>query len=153
MGIRTKGFDSLGLTLRQTGERAERRAREQMKREGEKIADIARTLAPVDYEGQTHGSPPARELERSIEAERSYEDNRRLTITVSAGGVVDGVDVDEYAGLMHEGLAPYGSGAYLPGPATRAKGGKAGGKFLERAFLERKDKLVAAITAAIRKGT
>ncbi|CAO3459773.1 hypothetical protein [Azospirillum argentinense] len=152
MGMRARGVEGLGITLRQVGERAVRSARERMKREGETVAELARQYAPVDHEGPTRGSPPGRELERSIRAEKVIETNRRLAIAISAGGTVGGVDVDAYAALMHEGLAPYGSGAYQPGPLTRAKGGKAGGKYLERAFTDRQDRIIDAVVQAIKRG-
>lgn len=151
MAGRVTGAAELMLVLRQLGPRAVRRAREQMKRESEKIADLARDYAPVDHDGPTKGQPPGHELERSIRAEKDYEDNRRLKISVVAGGRVGDVDVDEYATLMHEGLGPYGSGAYRPGPGTLAKGPQAGGKFLERAHKERETHMIADITAEVLK--
>jgi hypothetical protein len=151
MGMKVKGTGELMLLLRQGGPRAVRRAREQIKREGERIASRARDLAPVDYKGQSRQDPPRRELERSIRAERFYEDNRRLAVLVNVGGVVDGVDVDVYAVQMHEGLAPYGSGAFEKGPASKAKGPDVGGKFLERAFNERAPHMVADIVSEVRK--
>lgn len=151
MGAKIKGADKLSLLLRQGGERAVRRARSQMKREIGKIEQLAKDFAPVDHKGPGPGLPPGHELERSIRQRRTYENNRRLAVAVDVGGTVDGVDVDDYALLMHEGLAPYGSGAFQPGPATKAKGGQAGGKFLERAYKEREQVMVKEIITHIKK--
>lgn len=151
MGAKLHGGEKLFLLLSQGGPRAVRRAREQMKRQGEAIAKQAQKYAPVDHKGPGPGLPPGRELERSIESHKNYESNRRLQMVVNVGGVVDGVDVDDYVMEMHEGLAPYGSGEYQLGPASVAKGAGVGGKFLERAFREREDKLVDEIVAEIEK--
>lgn len=134
MGLEFKGGytpENLAFVLRQGGERVVRRARETMKREADLIVKLAKSNAPVDKG----------DLEESIRAERTYEDNQRLQIAVIVGGVGD---VDSYALAMEEGLAPYGSGAFNLGPRSREKaaaGNDVGGKYLERAWLEREEKI------------
>lgn len=131
--------ENLVLALRQGGERVVRRAREAMKREADKIVLLAKSNAPVDKG----------DLEASIRAEKEYEDNKRLQINVMVGGG----EVDTYAVQMHEGLAPYGSGAFHLGPGSRAKaaaGNDVGGKYLERAFEARRDKIPEEIFIEIK---
>jgi len=95
--------------------------------------------APVD-DGQ---------LERSIHLEKGYEDNGRLMIAVVAGGMVDGINVDAYAALIHENYE-----SMKPGPNTIAKrdanpGVYVGGKFLDRAAKDSAEKLEKAIIKVV----
>jgi hypothetical protein len=78
---------------------------------------------------------------------RLSQDNMEVEIEV--GGVVNGVDVDDYAWMVHETQAPYGD---MPlGPKSQAKnaGNPAdrfvGGKFLERAADEHEDDILNSV--------
>lgn len=143
--------DSLTMTLTQIGERAIRGISDVMKEEGEKIRDLARANAPVD-EG---------DLERAIkmEAERTGINGRTQVYVYVDESVTgeDGKEVGEYAKLMHEGLAPYGTGLAgdvnnpdYPGSKSKLKaamGYDVGGKFLTRALADRYDILMAKVRA------
>ncbi|MFA9261787.1 MAG: HK97 gp10 family phage protein [Undibacterium sp.] len=95
-----------------------------MKRAAERIAKEAAMNAPVDLHN----------LEKSIHVVKSIgENSRRLAIRVIAGGVVNGVNVDEYATKVHENYDDEN-----PGPGTASKraanpGRHIGSKFLENA--------------------
>lgn len=156
MGMKiTKGLD-LGVRLRQSGERASKRARELMRRVGKKIEETARDYAPRDFHGPTPGSPPARELERSIQMITPRDSTGRIQVMVTVGGSVGGsvfrrggtaVNVDDYALEMHEGV-------YQLGPESRRKqaaqpGKEVGPKFLERAYVEHTQDLNDALGDAI----
>jgi len=96
-----------------------------------------------------------------IETTHTAADNVRVTIEVSGIGYGSEHprDVETYAMLVHEMLAPYGAGElngkpFSIGPKSRAKAatGKAvGGKFLERAIESEKAKAIQAIRESIRK--
>lgn len=108
-----------------------------MKRSADRIVKEARANVPVD----TH------DLESSIEARKTYEDNtRRLQIEIVAGE-----GLEEYALKIHEGV-------YNLGPKSRAKQEAdpshiVGPKFLERAVEEERAGLerrqIEAVTRAI----
>jgi hypothetical protein len=124
----------LAVKLNRTGDTAARKILAVMREEGDRIVEEARANAPVD-DG---------ELEDAIEAvENRSGANGRVVVTVQIDpSAVDnkGVPVIKYARVLHEALAPYGTGAFSLGPASRAKdggGGKVGGKFMERAMRSR----------------
>jgi hypothetical protein len=139
MEMRVEGLDQLLITLQHGGEKVKDNARKVMKREADKIQERAVLYAPVD-DGQ---------LERSIHLEKGYEDNGRLMIAVVAGGIVDGINVDAYAALIHENYE-----SMKPGPNTIAKrdanpGVYVGGKFLDRAAKDSAEKLEKAIIKVV----
>jgi hypothetical protein len=139
MEMRVEGLDQLLITLQHGGEKVKDNARKVMKREADKIQERAVLYAPVDN-GQ---------LERSIHLEKGYEDNGRLMIAVVAGGIVDGINVDAYAALIHENYE-----SMKPGPNTIAKrdanpGVYVGGKFLDRAAKDSAEKLEKAIIKVV----
>lgn len=129
------------MLLHQVGDRATRGISDVMREEGEIIRDLARDNAPVDdYD-----------LERAItmDVDRSGV-HGRTQVYIYVDEDVEGADgkaVREYATLMHEGLAPYGSGfagdVWNPNyPESKSKlkaaaGYAVGGKFLTRALKER----------------
>jgi hypothetical protein len=139
MEMRVEGLDQLLITLQHGGEKVKDNARKVMKREADKIQERAVLYAPVD-DGQ---------LERSIHLEKGYEDNGRLMIAVVAGGIVDGINVDAYAALIHENYE-----SMKPGPNTIAKrdanpGVYVGGKFLDRAAKDSAETLEKAIIKVV----
>lgn len=61
-----------------------------------------RGAAKVVKEGQLNAPRDTYRLEESIHIEKTYGTRGRLQIDIVAGGIVDGVNVDDYAALMHE---------------------------------------------------
>jgi hypothetical protein len=126
---------ALTLTLQQTGHKAVDGVAQVMREGGEEIAELAKDYAPYDA-----SSPAGRgHLQDAIEVKTERTGiNGRLVVTVWVNGNRlgnGGKRIGEYAFLMHEFLAPYGNPAiFHAGPGTLAKGSKAGGKFLERAY-------------------
>lgn len=96
-----------------------------------------------------------------IEVSTTAADNIRFMVEVSGQGFGSESprDVENYAMLVHELLAPYGAGEldgkpFSIGPKSRAKAstGKAvGGKFLERALESEKANAIQLIRDTIRK--
>lgn len=121
--MNVKGAENVVFQLRHTAKVVEDRARKTMHRAADRIVREARLNAPVDRHN----------LEKSIRKEKSYGYRGRLQIDVVMGGIVDGVNVDNYATEMHENYDDY-----EPGEATKMKQAQhperiVGGKFLERA--------------------
>jgi hypothetical protein len=123
----------LEARLNQIGDRAVKGVSDVMRRAAIRIRDLARAYAPVK----------TGLLERSIDYAVIRDDKRRNSyivfidldeIKVNTKGNVK--ELGDYAFLMHEGLSPYGSGAFKLGKksaAKRARGKKVGGRFLTRA--------------------
>jgi hypothetical protein len=130
VGLKIEGVDLLMRSLRQVQQRAVRGGADALREGGEEIAKLARDFAPID-DG---------DLTQAISAEEERDVNNRVSILIWVDPTVQdehGKQVAEYGARMHEGLAPYGSGAYNLGPNSRAKdGGRGivGGKFIERAL-------------------
>ena len=141
-GIKIRGDTQLLAELKNTTQRVERSAREFMKRSAERVVKYARLNAPVDLHN----------LEESIHIERTYEEGKgRLKINVVAGGVIDGVNVDEYAAKVHENY-----NEEHPGEGTLEKrlanpDRHVGGKFLERAVEEEEEGLEARMLSSVTK--
>lgn len=147
MGLKVEGTQALMAMLEQVGERAVRGVSDEIKKGAEEIAELAIKYAPVD-EGN---------LEDAIKVEFDrYGINRRIRATVYVDLDVrgaDGVPVGRYAMAMHEGLAPYGSGAFNLGAKSRAKDGgtgRVGGKYLERAINELSPEIFARVQRKIK---
>lgn len=143
--IRAKifGTEKVVVELQSIGTRVVDNARKMMHASSKRIVERAKLFAPVD-DG---------ELEASIHVERGLGENRRLQLTITAGGVVNGVNVDDYATLIHENYE-----SMTPGPATLAKraanpGIYVGEKFLERAAETEEETLASRMIAAIRRIT
>lgn len=140
MGI--SGVDQLVAQLRNMAVKVPETARKTMHRGADKIVEEAKLNAPVDKHN----------LEASIKKEVSYGDHGRLQIDIVVGGVVNGVDVDQYAMLVHENYE-----SMTPGPGTIAKQ-KAnpwrlvGGRFLERAVQKYREKLARDVILAVIQG-
>jgi hypothetical protein len=108
---------------------------------------------PVD----TYNLEEAHHIEQSI----TRADNIRFTVEVSGEGYGSEHprDVESYAMLVHELLAPYGAGElngkpFSIGPKSRAKaalGKDVGGKFLQRALDQEKANAINLIREAVRK--
>ena len=135
--------------LRNIAEVVPDNARKVMHRGADRIVKEAKLNTPVD----THN------LEESIrkEVDREATGGKRLKIDIAVGGIVDGVNVDEYAAEVHEAyetsVAPNG-----PGPGTKEKmqanpGRQIGSKFLERAVETEQPKFIKALIDAVTTAT
>lgn len=138
---RVKNTEKVVFELQQIGERVVDNARKTMHARARHIAREAKLNAPVDDH----------DLEESIHIERDTGENGRLELTITAGGTVNGVDVDDYATLIHENYE-----SMQPGENTLAKraanpGRYVGGKFLERAALQEEETLMKRLVAVIRR--
>lgn len=140
--------DGLSAMLLQIGDRAVRGVSNVMVSEGKKIQELAVSNAPVD-EGN---------LEEAIKIEIDRGGiNGRTRVSIFVDEDMDaghGKTVGDYAARMHEGLAPYGSGAYNLGEKSRQKansGHNVGGKYMERAIDEREDELMRKVYDIVRK--
>lgn len=107
-----------------------REAKKELYQGAKDIMEASKEMAPVD-EGNL-------EEAHSIEQVRLNQDYSEVEIVV--GGEHGGRDVDEYAMIVHEGVAPYGSGTagYIGEKSQEKDAGnpgdrRVGGKFLERA--------------------
>lgn len=129
MGLRWRGLtpDQLAEQFRQSISRTRRESKKIMREVANDILLASQQMAPLD-DGEL-------EQAHDISIVRLNRDDMLLEIGV--GGWVGGVNVDEYAWIMHERLSPYGDLNLGPrsilknalNPANR----KVGGKFLERA--------------------
>lgn len=121
--------------IMQTGNRAANGISAMMKNMAEQIKKETVDNAPVD----THGLEKA--IETSSEGGGRDPIGRfqrvRYVVYINANTEnSDGEAVGKYAMIMHEELAPYGSGNYKLGKDSQTKaatGKDVGGKFLERA--------------------
>lgn len=127
------------LRLRNIGDRVHENARKTMHRAADRIAKRAAQMAPVDKHN----------LEEAIEKRVTYEGPKgRLAIDVGIKDSVNGVDVSQYAVIMHEGY-------YELGPKSEEKqvrtGVKVGRDFLTRAAKEEQEKLAARMIAGVKE--
>jgi hypothetical protein len=121
--MKISGVAQVQAMLRYVAEKVPENGRKVMHKGAETIVVEAKLNAPV----LEHA------IEDSIHIEKDYVERGRLQITVVAGGVVNGKDVDQYVALIHEHFD-----SMKPGPGTLAKQAAhperiVGGKFLERA--------------------
>lgn len=73
------------------------------------------------------------------------ERGRKLVARIDVGGTVDGVDVDKYAWVVHDGSYKLGPGSVK----KAATGKKVGRKFLDRAIDDKTPDLVEAVKKAV----
>lgn len=108
-----------------------------MLQEAERIRDLAKEFAPVDDYNLVEA------IKTDVEARDALGRFKRKEVTVFVDMEKqndDGTVVADYAMLIHEYLQPYGSGDLNLGKKSQQKdAGRrvVGGKFLERAILER----------------
>lgn len=148
MEIKSKvtGFDEVKVELRNLAEKSHDHAARTMRRAANRIVKRAQ-----DYVPQDKGN-----LEASIHVETMKDERRRLAIDVVAGGVVNGVDTDRYAMLIHEHYESILGGKYGkgPSPGTLAKmakhPGKVGSKFLERAAKEEEPSILSKVIEVLK---
>jgi hypothetical protein len=135
--MKVTGVRETILRLRNIGDRVQENARKTMHRAADRIVKRAALYAPVDQHN----------LEEAIEKRVTYEGKRnRLAIDVGIKPVVNGVNVEQYATIMHEG-------EYNLGPRSQEKadrtGAAVGPGYLTRAADEEKDKLTPQMIAAV----
>jgi len=138
------------VRLDQIGEKALRGIYGVMQDEGKIIEHLAKLFAPVD-DGyledaiKTDDTPPGRTALGRF-------GRGKVSVYIDMSMPADGAKVvGDYAMRIHEGLAPYGSGAYQLGPKSIAKGGEVGGKFMERAANERISSIYAKVQNIVRR--
>lgn len=105
--------------------------------EGEAIKVRSQDFAPVDRSNL--------EVAHNVATQAA---GGSVKTTISVGGTVDGVNVDNYAAWTHEG-------DYNLGPKSQAKadasGQPVGPKYLERAFREREQAIPKNVANAVAK--
>lgn len=148
-------FDDLYQELLASDTSTRRDAKAVLRSTAKEIMKASQQMAPLD-EGDL-------EEAHRIDTVRLNEDFIELEISV--GGIVNGVDVDEYATIMHEGLAPFGSGtagevqqyigktgrlssSFLKN-ASNPSDRQVGGKFLERAVAIFEKPLMSRLSAIL----
>jgi hypothetical protein len=124
----------LAVKLNRLGSEASRKILAAMREEGDNIAAEARANAP-------HKDGDLEDAIQVVEDRGGANGRVQVTVQVdpSAAGT-DGRPVIQYARIMHEALAPYGTGAYQLDAGSLAKdagSGRVGGKFMERAMRSR----------------
>lgn len=136
MPVKITGDTAVSTRIRNIADRTTRASRRRLDQAGEMIADRASDYAPVDRHN----------LEAAIQSEGVIGDNRRKEVVVSAGGIVNGVNVDRYATIMHESV-------YEPGKESKEKaerlGVTVGRKYLERAADDLEDEIIDMMTEAV----
>ena len=132
IAMKMVGADQLTVKLRNLGEKVADRARKTMRRNADIIEREAKLNAPRDTGA----------LEDSIHQVLSYGFRNRLQIDIECGGFVDGVNVDEYAAMIHENYESLHPGAGTVAKRLANPGRYIGSKFLERAFEAQRDKLL-----------
>ena len=125
------GDQTVIAMLRALAVKVPENARKTMYRAADRVVKEAQLNTPVDEHN----------LEESIRKVVSYENRGRLQIQIQFGGMVNGVNVDEYALRVHENYDDN-----RPGPGTQAKRAANPGRYIGRKFLER------AITEEVQRG-
>lgn len=141
MSLSWKGFTPEQFIAELTGSaaRTRRESKKVMRQGAKEILAVSKENAPID-EGDL-------EAAHELSIVRLNKDDMMIEITV--GGTVNGTDVDSYAWLMHERLAPYGD--LNLGPKSIEKnnsnptGHFVGGKFLDRAIDELEPEIIERI--------
>lgn len=141
MGLYFKGAsaEQVAVTFAREGRVTNKRALRHMRRTAKLVMEQSIRNSPVDWKGYTALHPPGQELEKSHRLVERYGNGGRLEASVEIGGMVGGVNVDEYAYLIHEHL-----GWETLGKASIAKqasdpNAKVGPFFLERALRDHED--------------
>lgn len=138
MRMSVSGLDQIYAQINHAAARVTDGARKAMHRSADHIVREAKLNAPVDEHN----------LEESIRKEISYGFRGRLVINIIMGGMVNGVNVDNYAVFVHENYS-----SLQPGPKTRAKQEAnpqrlVGEKFLARAVKDNRQRLERAVLSA-----
>lgn len=137
--MRAHNVGKVVIELGHLGERVVDNARKTMHAAAKRIEKKAKLNAPVDEHN----------LEDSIRIERYTVERGRLALEVVAGGEVNGVNVDDYAALMHEGDYNLGPGSIAKQQANPDV--VVGRKYLERARDEEEETLDEKMIHALRR--
>lgn len=145
MGVKAIGIEELLFQIKRNGELGAEAALDAMKDEGVLIRDLARKMAPVDTGDLEEAINVQTKQGRDWRGRFGFA-NVEIYIDSAANRVAD------YAYVMHEHLFPYG--AYKLGPKSRAKQERnlevmVGGKFLERAIMQREPGMIDRIAASV----
>lgn len=108
-------------------------AREALKTAAKRIALDARHNSPVLHY----------RLENTIKMQPVVANQFHMRIKITVGGMYNGVNVSKYAVRVHE------MAWENRGPLTRAKGPKAGPRYLTRAIRDNQKDTIAAVEAAM----
>ena len=144
MGLKIQ-FDvrELEADLRQRGDRTMANGARSLRRISERMRNLAIEYAPRDdgdIEKAIKINDEIRDSRRRLTFQVYVDPNAETTPKERADGSIplDPKTVSEYALLMEQGLAPYGSGRYdLDKSEEKAKQGyDVGGKFMTRAYRE-----------------
>jgi hypothetical protein len=137
--MKVYGCDELAALMKQLAGKVPQQGRKIIDRGADLIVKDARLNAPVDEHN----------LEDAIHKEKSYEDRGRLRIEIVVGGDVRGVNVDQYAMIIHENYEGMNPGAGTLAKRAANPGRYVGGKFLERAVDDDMPKIITQMTQAI----
>lgn len=145
MGLRWKSRtgDQLANELERSTTVSRRESKRVMRAGAKEVLEASRQMAPID-DGEL-------EAAHELQVVRLNKDD--ITIEITVGGVVNDVNVDNYAWIQHERLEPFGD--LRLGPRSRQKdmsnppNRRVGGKFLERAIEEIEPEIVAALAKVL----
>lgn len=145
MPMKVTGAGNVIAQLRYAQEKVPEVGRKTMHRIADSIVKDAQLFTPVDKHN----------LEKSIHKEVNYGDKRRLQIDIMAGGMVDGVNVDEYIKRIHENyedmISKNGPGAGTQVKRAMNPGVYIGEKFLTRAINKHKKRATEIVSVAVFK--
>jgi hypothetical protein len=134
--FRVSGYNEVMARLNYVAKKVPDNARKALHRLADAIVKQAQINVPHDIGN----------LEESIRKELKYGYRGRLSIDIVMGGIVNGVNVDEYALMIHESYDDS-----RPGKNTQLKRQRHPGEFIGSKFLERAvDKYVPRFEGVIR---
>jgi hypothetical protein len=113
-----------------------------MREETTKVKEISQAQAPYD-DGQ---------LEAAHRIIIRRNQSNKASYIIEVGGTVNGVNVDEYAEIIHEGIGWTKLGKESDAKQARVSPLIVGDHFLSRAFDDRKDLIIKRVEEAVRRG-
>ena len=152
MGLVKSNFNPelLAIRLNQIGERSSRRILGVMREEADTIVELAKQNAP-------HKDGDLEDAIQAVEDRSGLNNRTQITVQVDPAAIdSDGKPVSEYAVIMHEALAPYGTGAYQLDEGSIAKdggSGTVGGKYMERAMRSRIGEMGKRVKQIVKEST
>lgn len=137
MGLRIKNKREVVLALQYVDKEVNHETRKAFMEAAELVKKTTVEYAPID-EGN---------LEESVRIVRFGGNNQyRMRLTIAVGGMMNGRNVSEYAAYVHEYTWD------MRGPLTKAKGPKAGPRYLFRAMRDQEKEVQKILEAAMKKG-
>lgn len=142
-----RGFtpQDLGEFLDLSATETRRESKKRLRLGAKEIMDASKQMAPVDH-GNLEGA-------HRLETVRLNKDD--MEVVVSVGGVVNGVDTDEYVMEQHERLEPAPGADMQLGLKSQQKDAvnppnrQVGGKFLERAGDALEEQIISDVAATL----